>query len=85
MEFYKDMNIKPPDQHHIFYDENYGPPFSEEDILEYDYEDFAPMPFSLAEIVENCLIPTLEQGYGHVGKVIIWCIIFRIATQSCKF
>ena len=72
MEFFSDLNIKPPpDENFIYHEEYYAP--NQEDF-EYDYEDFAPIPYSFNEILENCLLPTLEQGLKHVGPVIIWCV-----------
>lgn len=80
MEFFHDSGAKPPeDGYEVFYDDHFEelPP---EDL---DYEDeFAQAAFTFNEILENCLIPTLEQGYGHIGKVIIWCAIFRVVTQT---
>ena len=43
------------------------------------------MPPSFNEIFQHCLLPTIESVKGHVGKLIICCIIFRISTQLCKF
>ena len=39
-------------------------------------------PFSFAEILEHCLEPTLRDGLAHVGKLVFWCVVFRILTQS---
>ena len=39
-------------------------------------------PFTFSEILEHCLEPTLRDGLVHVGKLIFWCIAFRILTQS---
>ena len=59
----------------------------EEESFEYDYEDFlqSQMPPSFNEIFQHCLLPTIESVKGHVGKLIICCIIFRISSQLCKF
>ena len=68
-----------------YQDEFDGP--IEEESFEYDYEDFlqSQMPPSFNEIFQHCLLPTIESVKGHVGKLIICCIIFRISTQLCKF
>merc|ERR1712029_471580 len=69
---------------------------SPEDVM-LEYEDYDPdyfagfedgmgggglSPFSFQEILEHCLEPTVRDGLGHVGKVIVWCVVFRILTQS---
>jgi len=41
-------------------------------------------PFSVSEILEHCIEPTLTDGMKHMGKIIIWCLIFRMATQTTK-
>ena len=41
-------------------------------------------PFSVAEILEHCIEPTLTDGIKHMGKIIVWCIIFRVVTQLSK-
>lgn len=80
MEFFHDSDVKPPDE--VFYDDHFEE-FPQED---FDYEDeFSQAAFSFNEILEHCLIPTLEQGYGHIAKVIIWCAIFRVVTQTCNY
>ena len=39
-------------------------------------------PFSFEDILKHCLEPTVKDGLQHVGKVILWCVVFRIITQS---
>jgi len=39
-------------------------------------------PFSFAEILEHCIEPTVKDAFSHIGKLIFWCMIFRILTQS---
>jgi len=41
-------------------------------------------PFSFSEILEHCLEPTIRDGAAHIGKLIFWCIVFRILTQAGK-
>jgi len=41
-------------------------------------------PFSVSEILEHCIEPTLTDGLKHMGKIIAWCFIFRMATQTTK-
>ena len=38
-------------------------------------------PFTMSEILHHCIEPTLSDGLKHTGKIIVWCIIFRIVTQ----
>lgn len=70
----------------------------EDIMLEYEdydpefYTDLGPMmggdgggglaPFSFEDILKHCLEPTVKDGLQHVGKVILWCVVFRIITQS---
>ena len=39
-------------------------------------------PFSFSESLEHCLEPTVKDGLAHVGKLVFWCMVFRIVTQS---
>lgn len=39
-------------------------------------------PFTVSEILEHCIEPTLRDGVKHMGKIIAWCVFFRLATQS---
>jgi len=82
MEFFNDVKINPPEDLHIIYEDEFDGPI-EEESFEYDYEDFlqSQMPPSFNEIFQHCLLPTIESVKGHVGKLIICCIIFRISTQ----
>ena len=41
-------------------------------------------PFSVAEILEHCIEPTLTDGMKHMGKIIAWCLVFRLATQTTR-
>ena len=71
----------------MFEYEHYDPDFED-----HDYEDDymgdhggglgGLSPFSFQEIMEHCLEPTVRDGLAHVGKVVVWCVIFRVITQS---
>ena len=70
----------------VDYEEDRYPPVQDED---YDYEDFlqnnaAFAPFTFDEILENCILPTSNDGLKYVGPMIFWCLVFRILTQCCK-
>lgn len=41
-------------------------------------------PFSVSEILEHCIEPTLTDGLKHMGKIIVWCVIFRTVTQVSR-
>jgi len=41
-------------------------------------------PFSVAEILEHCIEPTLTDGMKHMGKILAWCLVFRLATQTTR-
>lgn len=33
------------------------------------------------ELLELCIEPTVRDGFGHVGKLLLWCFLFRASTQ----
>ena len=39
-------------------------------------------PFTLTQIYEHCLVPHLLDAIRHVGKLVFWCVMFRILTQA---
>ena len=41
-------------------------------------------PFSVSEIMEHCIEPTVTDGLKHMGKIIVWCLLFRIVTQTVE-
>ena len=59
--------------------EHYEPGFDD-----YDYDDGKSglTPFTFNQILEHCIEPTVKDGLKHVGKAIIWCVLFRLTTQS---
>jgi len=66
--------------------EDYVDQFYHTDASMMDQEDLEGMegglsPFTVAEILHHCIEPTLMDGVKHTGKIIIWCVIFRITTQ----
>ena len=85
MEFFEDSNLEPPTDFVDEFEDTYAPL---EEEVDYDYEEFynsqMMAPFTLEEILHHCIEPTLSDGFRHVGKIVIWCIIFRILTQSCR-
>lgn len=40
---------------------------------------------SFAHILEECIEPVVSGAALHVGKLIAWCFIFRVTTQSCEW
>ena len=40
--------------------------------------------YSFPEILEHCIEPTVRSALAHVGKLIVWCVIFRVTTQSAR-
>lgn len=88
MEFFSDQGINleadPP-----FVSEYFDDPYESPKVeIDYDYEDVLNgnmlSPFSFGEILEHCIEPTLQDGLKHIGKLILWCVIFRVLSQSCK-
>lgn len=77
-EEYTDEELAEPD----FYVDRFYPGM---DLEEDDLEMGGGLaPFSVSEILEHCIEPTLTDGMKHMGKIIIWCLIFRMATQTTK-
>jgi len=48
------------------------------------YRDVEEPQQTLAELYELCISPTLRDGISHVGRLIVWCLIYRISTQIGK-
>merc|ERR1711936_280447 len=55
----------------------------DEDEIE-DFGGGGLAPFSISEILEHCIEPTLTDGLKHMGKIIAWCFVFRMASQTTK-
>jgi len=77
-EEYTDEEYAEPD---IYVDRYYPGMDMEEDEMEMGG---GLAPFSVSEILEHCIEPTLTDGLKHMGKIIAWCLIFRMATQTTK-
>ena len=73
-EYSEEEELAEPD----FYVDRYYPNM---DIEDEDMMDGGLAPFSVSEILEHCIEPTLTDGLKHMGKIIIWCVIFRTVTQ----
>ena len=56
--------------------------FSDLDLDQMDEDGGGLAPFSVSEILEHCIEPTLTDGIKHMGKIIVWCMVFRTVTQS---
>lgn len=75
-----------------YYDDEYMDPhaqLSQEELEEFYAQHGHPGqggldPRSLEEIVEHCLEPTVSGAAAHVGKLLFWCLVFRVATQSAR-
>jgi len=35
----------------------------------------------ITELLELCIEPTVRDGFSHVGKLLLWCFLFRASTQ----
>jgi len=55
-------------------------------ILQDDMEELGGglAPFSVSQILEHCIEPTVTDGLKHMGKIIVWCLLFRFATQTVE-
>jgi len=56
--------------------------FSNLDLEDYEGDDGGLAPFSVSEILEHCIEPTLTDGIKHMGKIVVWCLVFRTVTQT---
>jgi len=85
-DFYEDG--RPMDGHEwlteYYEDEGEYPVLQEEERPEWADTDGDPwrQAMSVAEVLEHCVAPTVESGAAHVGKVVAWCVVFRICTQT---
>lgn len=41
-----------------------------------------PYPYTFWDILEHCVDPTVRGALLHIGKLMVWCLVFRISTQS---
>jgi len=78
-EEYMEQEYAEPD---VYVDRYYPGMEIDEDDMELGGGGLAP--FSVSEILEHCIEPTLTDGLKHMGKIIAWCFIFRMATQTTK-
>lgn len=58
------------------YDDAYVPGAN----LWYEEED-ENESMKVTELLELCIEPTLRDGFSHVGKLLLWCFLFRASTQ----
>jgi len=78
---YEDFDEEEYAEPDVYVDRYYHP--GEMELEEEDPMDGGGLaPFSFSEILEHCIEPTLTDGLKHMGKIIAWCIIFRISTQT---
>ena len=64
-----------------FYVDRY---FNSMEMMEEDEMGGGLTPFSVSEILEHCIEPTLTDGLKHMGKIIVCCVIFLVVTQLSK-
>ena len=79
-EDYLEEEFAEPD---VYVDRYYPGMEMDEDEME-DFGGGGLAPFSISEILEHCIEPTLIDGLKHMGKIIAWCFIFRMASQTTK-
>lgn len=58
------------------YDDSYMPGAN----LWYEEED-VDEGVKVSELLELCIEPTVQDGLSHVGKLLLWCFLFRASTQ----
>ena len=75
---FTDEELAEPD----FYVDRYFPDLM--DMEEGDMEGGGLAPFSVSEILEHCIEPTMTDGLKHMGKIILWCVIFRTVSQASR-
>jgi hypothetical protein len=61
-----------------FYVDQFYPP---QDEFEDEDDGGGLAPFSLSEILEHCIEPTVTDGFKHMSKILVWSLIFRLSTQ----
>ena len=82
MEYDYDQDIyAKPIEEGVDYHDYYAGGDSNDDMEDvFNGDGFAP--FTLTQIYENCLVPNLLDAIRHVGKLVFWCIMFRVLTQA---
>ena len=64
-----------------YYEDHYPQPHLAPEDMMTDEEVDDPY-YSMDEIVEHCIKPTVADALAHVGKLLFWCLVFRMATQT---
>ena len=70
-DLFEDMEEMSP-----MYDDAYVPGAN----LWYEEEE-ADEGVKISELLELCIEPTVRDGFSHVGKLLMWCLLFRASTQ----
>ena len=73
--------LQPDD--HVDYD-HYNDLINDDDEGHYFHPE-GMTPFTFNEILEHCIEPTVRDATIHVGKLLFWCLVFRIAANSTSF
>ncbi len=70
-----------------YYEDDYPDPtegMTEEEIEEILRHSGGLDPYTMEQILEQCIKPVVADGAAHVGKLLFWCIVFRFSTQACN-
>lgn len=76
---------------HEYYEDDYPDPLWGDEVdpaTRDQFQDHEDQPWkmshSLEEIFEYCVQPTLQDAGLHIGKVVFWAGLFRLATQLSR-
>jgi len=83
MDRYQDYDFVVDDGEQEYADpEHYVDQFYQQMEFEAEDGEGGLSPFSLTEILEHCIQPTVTDGLGYMSKILLWSFIFRICTQT---
>ena len=64
-----------------FYPDNYALEDEDNKLSPWNEQEGLP-PMSIYQLYHSCIYPTISDGLNHVFKVVAWCIIYRLTTQT---
>ena len=80
MDYDYDLMGGEDDFYHDFYADNEALGDDEEPSPWREQESIPPM--TAQQLLLSCVQPTLKDGFSHLSRVLAWCIIYRLTTQT---
>ncbi|XP_076067998.1 protein-serine O-palmitoleoyltransferase por [Oratosquilla oratoria] len=79
---YGDYDYEPEGEYADYYDDEYYE--IPENGREEDIEEAPPVVFTLKEILEYCVAPTLADSSTHLTSVLVWSAVFTLTSRIVK-